>query len=73
MSFPRRLTSLLTSLTPDQIGALPPIDRQLLADQCERVYRMITSEAIVADRKEASAQPETGGVLALLKRGDRSL
>jgi hypothetical protein len=58
MSLANRITSLLTSLTVGQVGAMPPTDRQLLSDQCRRVLQLA----------ESSRTPK-GGVLADLRDG----
>lgn len=62
MSLAARITSLLTSLTPGQVGAMRPADRQLLTDQCRRVLQL-TDAALTA-----KATPKEG-VLADLRDG----
>jgi hypothetical protein len=37
MSLAHKLAALLTSLTRNQVEAMPPIERQQLADQCRRI------------------------------------
>jgi hypothetical protein len=37
MSLANRVTALLTGLTPNQVQAMPPVERQQLADQCRRI------------------------------------
>ena len=62
MSLATRITSLLTSLTPSQVGAMAPADRQLLTDQCRRVLQL-------ADAAHAAKAPSKEGVLADLSDG----
>jgi hypothetical protein len=70
MSLPSRLTALLTSLTPDQVQALPPAARQLLSDQLQRVHRMIDGARIVNGARKATApMSPRSGVLADLHDG----
>jgi hypothetical protein len=62
MSLAARITSLLTSLTPGQVGAMAPADRQLLTDQCRRVLQL-------ADTAHATQAAPREGVLADLRDG----
>lgn len=62
MSLAARITSLLTSLTAGQVGAMAPADRQLLTDQCRRVLQL-------ADAAHAEKTAPTKGVLADLRDG----
>jgi hypothetical protein len=62
MSLATRITSLLTSLTPGQVGAMAPADRQLLTDQCRRVLQL-------ADAAHAAKTAPKEGVLADLRHG----
>jgi hypothetical protein len=63
---PGKIAALLESITPAQVQAMPPAERQLLTDQCQRIMR----EAIVADARAATA-PKSG-VLRRLDAGDRA-
>jgi hypothetical protein len=62
MSLATRITSLLTSLTPGQVGAMAPADRQLLTDQCRRVLQL-------ADAGHAPKTTPKEGILADLRDG----
>ena len=62
MSLAARITSLLTSLTSGQVGAMRPADRQLLTDQCRRVLQL-------ADAAHAAKTAPKEGVLADLRDG----
>jgi hypothetical protein len=66
MSLAAKLTALLEGFTSYQIKGLNPVDRQQLANACERVLR----DCIHQDAVDATAPK--GGVLASLKRGDRA-
>lgn len=57
-----QITSLLTSLTPGQVGAMAPADRQLLTDQCRRVLQL-------ADAAHTAKTTPKEGVLADLRDG----
>jgi hypothetical protein len=59
MSRANHIVGLLTSLTDSQINALAPIDRRLLRDQLERVYRMVACATTMSDAQK-SAAPEGG-------------
>lgn len=37
MSLANKIAALLTSMTRNQVEAMPPIERQQLADQCRRI------------------------------------
>jgi hypothetical protein len=37
MSLATKVTALLTGLTRNQVEAMPPVERQQLADQCRRI------------------------------------
>lgn len=37
MSLANKVTALLTGLTRNQVEAMPPVERQQLADQCRRI------------------------------------
>lgn len=63
MSFEAKLIALLDSMTPRQIAAMRPVDRQQLAAQLQRVHRL--TEAADASRRSS-------GVLADLGRGHRA-
>jgi hypothetical protein len=40
MSLAHRVTALLTGLTRNQVEAMPPVERQQLADQCRRIVAL---------------------------------
>jgi hypothetical protein len=63
MSLVHTVTSLLTSLDANRIKGMSPKDRQLLSDQCQRVYQIIRTECIVDGARSA-----TTGVLPELAR-----
>jgi hypothetical protein len=50
---------LLTSLTDNQIEALPPVDRRLLQDQLARVQRIVTGATAASDDRKVTL-PEGG-------------
>jgi hypothetical protein len=56
-----KIVALLVSLTDDQVGALPPVERRRLEDQCLRVMVMC----------QPGAPKPRAGVLADLHRGHR--
>jgi hypothetical protein len=63
MSLANRITSLLTSLTAGQVGAMAPTDRQLLSDQCRRVLQLAESarptepkEGVLADLRDGKGR-----------------
>jgi hypothetical protein len=72
MSLGSEVTALLTGLTPDQIAAMPPVERQHLADQCRRIAALAdaapraTVNVLRRDRDGFSAIMESprSGVLA---------
>jgi hypothetical protein len=66
MSLAAKLTALLEGFTSYQIKGLNPTDRQQLANACERVLR----DCIHIDAIKATSPK--GGILADLKRGERS-
>jgi hypothetical protein len=37
MSLANKIAALLTGLTRNQVEAMPPVERQQLADQCRRI------------------------------------
>jgi hypothetical protein len=71
MSLARTVTNLLTSLTPEKVRAMEPVDRQALSDQLRRVYGIIEGNRIVEEAREATAPRE--GILRRLADGERSL
>lgn len=60
MSLANRVTALLTGLTRNQVEAMPPVERQQLADQCRRI-------AALAEPPR-NGEPKAG-VLAQLQDG----
>jgi hypothetical protein len=55
-----KIAALLTGVSRDQ-QEMSPTARQQLCDQCERVFRIIQTERIVADAKKATAaKPKAG-------------
>lgn len=68
MTLANKIASLLTSLTPGQIAAMAPADRQLLCDQCKRILRLAEAERIGDAAREAPSPPKNG-VLADLRDG----
>lgn len=63
MSLANRVTALLTGLTRNQVEAMPPVERQQLADQCRRI-------AALADQSPEGATVKAG-VLADLQTRKR--
>jgi hypothetical protein len=59
MSLADKVTALLTGLTPNQVQAMPPVERQHLAEQCRRI-------AALAEPRPEGATIK-GGVLADLQ------
>ena len=57
------ITSVLTCLTVDKLSEMKPADRQLLRDQCERVYRIIGGDRIADNVPKAIPPKNKGGVL----------
>jgi hypothetical protein len=54
MSLANKVTALLTGLTPNQVQAMPPVERQNLADQRRRIA------ALAEPRTEGSPTFTTG-------------
>lgn len=64
MSLANRVTALLTGLTRNQVEAMPPVERQQLANECRRIA------ALAEPRLDGSTLK--AGVLSRLKDGERS-
>ena len=62
MSLAARIVALLTSLTPGQVVAMSPAERQLLSDQCRRVLQLAESTC-------AGENAPKGGFFAELRDG----
>jgi hypothetical protein len=45
MSLAHKITALLTGLTPNQLEAMSPVDRQRLVDQCKPRLQSLTLRA----------------------------
>ena len=63
MTIANRITTLLTGLTRNQVEAMPPVERQQLADQCRRI-------ATLAEQRPDGASHKSG-VLGDLPAGAR--
>jgi hypothetical protein len=56
-----KITALLTGLTRVQVGAMAPADRQQLASECERVWRLAQPEgSTVSFRPGAGEHAQAG-------------
>jgi hypothetical protein len=62
MSLPTKIAALFAALRQEDVDALPPAERRRFADTL-RYW---------AERSEAKAKRAQSGVLARLKRGERS-
>jgi hypothetical protein len=65
------ITESLSRLTEEQMQDLAPEERQALADELRRVYRIIEGDRILNEARKATAP--MGGVIDRLNRGERSL